>query len=250
MRAATPQSERGFTVMELMIATAIFVVITAAMFELLQLSQKKYSSETQVSGAFQEARLAVDQIVRDFNVSGYPAQSLFSFLPADSSQYAVSPVAWDPNYAISPCFVGTAGGGTCQTPGDFDLIVETDLGNGSGVSWIRYQLVPATQTLFRAVVPKTAGTDPVTATSAAGVMVPFLTNVMNSAVQPIFQYTCDTPSGPLPCPSIAAGSSGIPSNIRDVNITLIVKTRQPDMQTGLPMLVELNGRGHRINPSN
>jgi prepilin-type N-terminal cleavage/methylation domain-containing protein len=248
MRAATPQSERGFTVMELMIATAIFVVITAAMFELLQLSQKKYSSETQVSGAFQEARLAVDQIVRDFNVSGYPAQSLFSFLPANSSQYAVSPVAWDPNYPISACFVGTAGGGTCATPGDFDLIVETDLGNGAGVNWIRYQL--AGTTLLRAVVPKTAGPDPVAATSAPGVMVPFLTNVVNSAVQPVFQYTCDTPSGPLPCPSVAAGSSGIPNNIRDVNITLIVKTRQTDMQTGLPMLVELNGRGHRINPSN
>lgn len=248
MRTTMPQPERGFTIIELMMATAIFLVITAAMFGLLQLSQKKYSSETQLSGAFQEARLAVDQIVRDFNVSGYPPQSLFSFLPADSSQYAVSPVAWDPNYAITPCSVGTAGGGTCVTPGDFDLIVETDLGNGAGVSWIRYQLIGTT--LFRAVVPKTAGTDPDVATSAAAVRVPFLTNVMNSAVQPVFQYTCDTPSGPLPCPSLAAGSSGIPNNIRDVNITLIVKTRQPDLQTGLPKLVELNGRGHRINPSN
>jgi prepilin-type N-terminal cleavage/methylation domain-containing protein len=248
MKAALPNPERGFTILELIIATSIFLVITAAMFGLLQLSQKKYSSETQVSGAFQEARLAIDQIVRDFNVSGYPAQSLFSFLPADSSQYAASPVAWNPNYPISPCFVGTAGSGTCVTPGDFDLIVETDLGNGAGVSWIRYQL--AGTTLLRAVVPKTAGPDPVAATSAPGVMVPFLTNVMNSSVQPVFQYTCDTPSGPLPCPSPAAGSSGIPNNIRDVNITLIVKTRQPDMQTGLPMLVEPNGRGHRINPSN
>ena len=65
-----------------------------------------------------------------------------------------------------------------MTPGDFDLIVETNLGNGAGVSWIRYQLIGTT--LFRAVVPKTAGADPVAATSAAGVMVPFLTNVMNN----------------------------------------------------------------------
>jgi len=48
-----PQPERGFTIIELMMATAIFLVITAAMFGLLQLSQKKYSSETQLSGAFQ-----------------------------------------------------------------------------------------------------------------------------------------------------------------------------------------------------
>lgn len=246
MKSGRTNSGGGFTVMELMIATAIFMVITAAMFGLLQLSQKKYSSETQLSGAFQETRLAIDQIVRDFNVSGYPAQSLFSLLPADPSKYVVSPVAWDPNYAVSPCFVGTGGGGTCQTPGDFDLIVESDFGNGTGVNWIRYQLVG--NTLLRAVVPKSAGPDPVAATSAPGVMVPFLTNVMNTAVQPVFQYTCDTPSGEQPCPG--AGNSGIPNNIRDVNITLIVQTRQPDMQTGLPMLVELKGRGHRTNPSN
>jgi len=60
MRAAMPQPERGFTIMELMIATAIFLVICGAMFGLLQLSQQKYSSETQLSGAFQETRLEID----------------------------------------------------------------------------------------------------------------------------------------------------------------------------------------------
>jgi type II secretory pathway pseudopilin PulG len=266
MRAAATQPDGGFTVMELMVATGIFMVICAAMFGLLQLSQQKYSSETQLSGAFQETRLAVDQIVRDFNVSGYPARGLFSSLPADPSQYALSPVAWDPNYAVSPCFVGTAGGGTCVTPGDFDLIVETNLGNGTGVNWVRYQLIGTT--LFRAVVPKTAGADPVAATSAAGAMVPFLTNVMNNppaaqmaqilasypgmfpggGPQPIFQYSCDIPGGEQPCPG--AGNNGVPSNIRDVDITLIVMTRQPDQQTQQVKLVELNGRGHRVNPSN
>jgi len=265
MNVATPQRQRGFTIIELMIATGIFLVICGAMFGLLQLSQQKYSSETQLSGAFQETRLAIDQIVRDFNVSGYPARSLFSALPPDSSQYTFSPVAWSPNYAVSSCFVGTAGGGTCVTPGDFDLIVEANLGNGAGVSWIRYQLIGTT--LFRAVVPKTAGADPVAATSAAGVMVPFLTNVMNNpsaaqlalivanypgmfpggVPQPVFKYTCDTSAGLRSCP--LAGNDGIPANIRDVDVALIVMTRQPDMQTQQLKLVELSGRGRRVNPS-
>lgn len=252
--------------MELMIATGIFLVICGAMFGLLQISQQKYSSESQLSGAFQETRLAIDQIVRDFDVSGYPARSLFSSLPADSSQYVLSPVAWGPSYAVSPCSIGTAGGGTCTTPGDYDLIVETNLGNGAGVSWIRYQLNGTT--LFRSVVPKTAAGDPVTATSAPGVMVPFLTNVMNNppaaqmaqiianypamfpggVPQPVFQFSCDTPAGLRPCP--AAGNNGVPANIRNVDITLIVMTRQPDLQTQQLKLVELNGRGHRVNPSN
>ena len=266
MKANAIGRDYGFSILELMVATAIFMIICAAMFGLLQLSQKKYTSESQLSGAFQEARLAIDQIVRDFNVSGYPAMSLFSQLPADSSKYAVSPVAWDPNYPIltTQCLVGTAGGGTCQTPGDFDLIVETDL--GSGVSWIRYQLVGTT--LYRAVVPKAPGGDPVTATSAAGAMVPFVTNVMNNpspavlsqitaaypamfpgtAPQPIFKYTCDTSAGPQPCPT--AGNNGIPGKIRDVDVTLIVMTPQLDLQTQMPKLVELAGRGHRVNPSN
>ena len=267
MRAAGLRLERGFTVMELMIATGIFLVICGAMFGLLQLSQQKYSSETQISGAFQETRLAIDQIVRDFNVSGYPAVSMFSKVPADSSQYALSPVAWDPNYPVTPCLVGTAGGGTCQTPGDFDLIVETDLGNGE--SWVRYQLIGTT--LYRAVVGKTAGGDPVNATSPARVMVPFLTNVMNNvmntssaglltpinaaypsmfpggAPQPIFRYTCNTPTGTKPCPS--AGNDGVPRNIGDVDINLIVMTRRPDAQTQVLKLVQLSGRGHRLNPS-
>jgi type II secretory pathway pseudopilin PulG len=264
MRAVKQQAARGFTVMELMIAMGIFTLICAAMFGLLRLSQQKYSSESQLSGAFQETRLAIDQIARDFNVSGYPGASVFSKLPADTTQYAVSPVAWSPSYPGAQCVVGTGGGGTCATPGDFDLILETDLGNG--VSWIRYQLQGTT--LLRAVVPKTAGANPVAATSAAGAMVPFLTNVMNSpspaqlaqisaaypamypggAAQPVFQYSCDTPAGPQPCP--LAANNGVPIRIRDVDITLIVMTRQPDMQTQQLKLVELSGRGHRVNPSN
>jgi prepilin-type N-terminal cleavage/methylation domain-containing protein len=265
MRAATPQAERGFTVLELMIATTIFLVICGAMFGLLQLSQQKYSSETQLSGAFQETRLAIDQIVRDFNVSGYPSQSLFSTLPANSSKYAVSPVAWKPGYPGIPCSIGAPVGAACTTPGDFDLILETDLGNG--VSWIRYQLIGTT--LYRAVVPKTAWVvRPDQATSAAGAMVPFLTNVMNSpsatqltqittdypsmypggVPQPVFKYTCDTPAGPQPC--AAAGNYGVVNNIRDVDITLIVMTRQPDLQTQQLKLVELDGRGHRSNSVN
>jgi prepilin-type N-terminal cleavage/methylation domain-containing protein len=267
------RQEQGFTLVELMMATLIFLVICAAMFELLDLSQRKYSSESQISGAFQETRLAIDQIVRDFNVSGYPARTVFSHLPTDTSKYAVAPLAWQPSYPATQCSIGTGGGGTCATPGDFDVIVETDLGQtslGTGVTWIRYWLDGTT--LYRSVVLKTNGGVPDdAATKGPDVAVPFLTNVMNNAQvalpaqfaqitavypsmfpggvpQPVFKYSCDTATGPQPCPT--AGADGIPGNVRDVDITLIVMTRQPDLQTGLPKLVELTGRGHRVNPSN
>ena len=264
MRKAKPADiSGGFTLIELMVAMAIFLIICAAMFELLQLSEEKYSSENQLSGSFQEARLAVDQIVRDVNDSGYPSLGMFSNIPTNAAAYVSSPVAWSPNYPTSSCQVGTAGGGTCLTPGDFDLILETTV--SGTVSWIRYQLPAGATTLTRAVVPKTGG-DPWGPTSASGVMVPFLTNVMNNATGqlaqitatypsmfpggapvPIFQYTCDTASGEAPCP--VAGASNSPMNVRDVDITLIVMTQTPDAQTHTLKLVELNGRGHRLNPS-
>jgi prepilin-type N-terminal cleavage/methylation domain-containing protein len=268
--AIRARGENGFTLLELLVATAIFMVICGAIFSLLNLSQRNYSNETQMSGAFQEARLATDQMVRDFNQAGFPGPGMLSKLPSPGS-YSVGPVAWDPGYLSSPpvpCIIGTGGGGTCATPGDFDLIIETQLDNTIGVQWIRYQLLGGT--LYRSVVPKTAG-DPVAATSAAGAQVPFLTNVMNqpSASQlaeinttypamfpggqtslPIFQYTCDTASGTVSCTDPSAAGANTPNNIRDVDITIIVATPTRDKQTQKLKLIELTGRGHRLNPAN
>ena len=257
----------GFTLIEMMVATAIFMVICAAMFGLLQISQQKYAIETQLSGSFQEARLGMDQIVRDINISGYPSAGLLSNT-SNSTSFALAPFAWDPGYLNTPptdCQI--AGSPLCNpTPADFDLVVETDF--GSGVSWIRYQLVGTV--LYRGVVAKTAGSDPVTATSAAGIMTPLVNNVMNNAPSaqlaqitaeyptmfpgglpvPLFVYTCVTPSGPQLCSSAAPATYNAPRFISDVDVTLIVSTPQADMQTHALKLIELTGRGHRTNSGN
>jgi prepilin-type N-terminal cleavage/methylation domain-containing protein len=260
---------RGFTILELLLAMVIFLIICAAMFELLDLSQKKYNTETQLSEAYQNTRLAMDQITRDFNVSGYPPPGMFTTVPVSKPwTYAVGPVAWSPNYTSgTDCQIGV----NCSTPGDYDLIIETHLSTDtadSNVSWIWYHLDTATNTLLREVVPKTA-VDPYTAVSTANQAVPLLTNVMNNPgatllgqiqtqnptmypggnPQPIFQYMCDTPSGTLPCSSPLAVGYNTPRNIRDVVITLIVATPQIDLQTQRIKLVELSGRGHRLNPN-
>lgn len=264
-RAPRGKKQAGFTLIEMMVAVGIFVVIAGAMFELLWNSQKRYQTETQLLTSFQEARLGLDQIVRDASDAGYPPPNHFSLLPT-IDKYASSPVAWSPNYPATPCLIGTAGGGTCTTPGDFDVIFEGDI-DGSGVIWwIRYQLQQTT--LYRGIARKTVGADPATATSLAGVMLPYVTNVMNNAsatqiaqfqttypamfpggtAQPIFQFMCDTASGPVLCQN--AGGANSPANVRDVEITLIVQTPQRDAQSNAWRLVELNGRGHRINPNN
>src|SRR5437879_12054551 len=64
-----------------MVSIAIFVVLTGAMFGLLDLSQKRSQTESQVLASFQEARLGLDQIVRDVSGAGYPPLNHFSVAP-------------------------------------------------------------------------------------------------------------------------------------------------------------------------
>jgi type II secretory pathway pseudopilin PulG len=238
----------------LLVALGIFLLVIGAAFTLLSSSQNRYQTESQVLTSFQEARLGLDQIVRDVNDAGYPPPT---YVSTNFNLFATSPFAWSPNYPGNSCQIGTS----CTTPGDFDLIIETNPNPQDPacppncVQWIRYQLQtpPAVQvpTLMRGAVYKSGG-NPDAATTAAGVLVPFVQNVVNTPAQPIFSYTCDTSTGaqsaPLPCPNAAAVDNS-PANVRDVIVNLIVATPQLDATTGQPRVVELRGRGRRVNPN-
>jgi prepilin-type N-terminal cleavage/methylation domain-containing protein len=276
--AGSPRRQFGFTLIELVVALGIFLLVTGAAFGLLSSSQRRYQTESQVLTSFQEARLALDQIVRDVNDAGFPPPTYF--MSGSPQNSASTPFAWSSGagYPNAYCQIATGGGGNCTTatagltsPGDFDLIVETDPNpqdpscppNPCPVQWIRYQLQGTT--LYRGVAPKASGADPDTTTSTT--LVPFVQNVINnsSATQiaqyqasypnmfpsggpvPIFSYNCDTGGAPVQCP-LAVGYNA-PVNIRDVIVTLIVSTPTPDAQTGVPRIVQLNGRGRRINPN-
>jgi hypothetical protein len=158
-------------------------------------------------------------------------------------------------------------------PGDFDIIVETapNLPTDPNVYWIRYQLQGTT--LMRGSAQKYYHGDPDGAFGGDNPMVPFVENVVNNncpsqlpncqtaypavfpggAAVPIFKYVCDTPNGqqnPAPlCQNVNNAADNSPANIRDVLITLVVASPLPDAATGMPRLVELSGRGRRVNPN-
>lgn len=238
------QKEKGFSLMELMVAVMIFTILMGAAFQLLQVSQQRYKMEAEFLNSFQTARLAVDQMSRDIHSAGYPPPNSFTVAAGAAKPDRVAmPFAWAPNYPATPCTVAAG----CTTPGDFDLIVETSLDplNTTTVQWIRYKLVGTT--LFRGVATKTAGADPVTTTDA--VLYSYVENVMNntSVAQmnqlqtyypsmfpgntpvPIFSYTYDPPA------------TLQPPNIREVNITLIVLSPQRDLKTNQLRAVTLTG---------
>jgi prepilin-type N-terminal cleavage/methylation domain-containing protein len=281
------EGEAGFTLLELLVALGIFLVITGAAFGLLTSSQQRYQNDSQILTSFQEARLGLDQMVRDINDAGFPPSSFL--ISGQPTQVTSFPFSWSvaagyntSTSSASPCRLGTAGGGTCTTstsgdsaPGDFDIIVETapNVPADPNVYWIRYQLQGTT--LMRGVAPKVASTDPDGAFASDNPMVPFVQNVVNNTCPallpncqtaypavfgtgtpvpvPIFKYVCDTPNGhqnPAPqCKDVIIAADNSPANIRDVLITLIVASPLPDATTRMPRLVELSGRGRRVNPN-
>src|ERR1700687_4896090 len=227
-------SARGFSLVELLIGTILFTIITGIAFSLLMSAQLRYQGESSVTQAFQQANVALDQIVRDVHSAGYPPMSSLSAAVATNNpdKYAL-PFAWTPSYPGTPCIVGS----TCTIPGQYDLIVEADIGDGQRVQWIRYSLQGTT--LMRGLTPKVKFVDPVGATASS--LAPYLDNVMNGNDSlPIFAYTFDNTTPP---------SQQQPSYIREVNITLIVQSAHPDPQPQQYRTITLTGQAVRFNPN-
>ncbi|MBI1750799.1 MAG: type II secretion system protein [Acidobacteria bacterium] len=246
---------RGFSLLEMLIAVAIFTTIAGIVFGLLDASQQRYRMESGVLDSMQSARLAIDQITRDVQTAGYPpANSFTATTAANRPERVAFPFAWSPAYPATPCTVAT----TCSAtggPASFDLIIETDADplNANGIEWIRYRLNGTT--LERGVATKQAGVNPATATLAA--MAPYVDNVMNSAsaaqVNALQVYYPGLFPGGAPVPvfrySFDAGTAGTAADIREVNITLILQAQNPDPRTRQPRVIALTARARRSNPS-
>jgi type II secretory pathway pseudopilin PulG len=226
----------GYSLLELLVATILFTIISGTVFSLLSSSQLTYQGESTVAAAFQQANVAIDQIVRDVHSAGYPPASSFKVTVAQGAPNLVAlPFSWSVGYTNvppAPCTVG----GTCGAiPGGYDLILEADTGAGDGVHWIRYSHQGTT--LMRASVPKLAFQDPVVSTDGAN-LVPYLDNVLNETQgNPIFSYNFD------------AGALQYPVNIREVNIELTVQSAQRDRQTNQFRVVTVTGQAVRFNPN-
>lgn len=254
--------QSGFSLLELLVVVAVFSVITGVVFQLLNDTQNRYRTESAALESFQDARLALDQMARDIHTSGYPPANQFTAAVAAARPdlYAL-PFGFSPNYpAIPGCAMGV-----CATPNQWDVIVETDVDpeSANGVEWIRYRLNG--NILERGSVTKTIGGDPLVATNAANVMVPFVENVMNNGTVaqmtqirtyypamfpgntpvPLFTYLCQVGTAPI-APCTAANN---PRDIREVNITIIVQSPLLDLRNRQPRVMTLTGRARRINPS-
>lgn len=244
------RSVRGFSMIEMVIVVLVFTAATGAVFLLLDVAQRRYQMESEFLDSFQGARLGLDQMVRDIHSAGFPPANSFQGGVNPGANVAAGPLAWSPGYPGAPCNIPG-----CNIPGDFDLIIETDIDpqNANGVEWIRYQLQGIT--LMRGVTAKVVGADPGIATQAS--LVPYVENVVNNpgaqemaAIR--VAYPNAFPAGAVPVFDYAAFDTGKAQTaqfVREINITLMVRSPRPDPRTGQPRVVTLNGRVRRINPS-
>ncbi len=175
-RTSGPPAQAGFSLVELLVVLFIFIIVSSAIFALIDAAQIRYRSEQQLLDSFSSARSAVDLMVRDVRNAGYPppytyAGNLAYAPPVGTGATPVfypAPVPWtDPALAgptlqnrYSAGIIGynagllrdmtcTVNGGAnpCRIPNAWDMILELDadpentpVGGAPTVELVRYNL--------------------------------------------------------------------------------------------------------------
>ena len=241
-----PQA-RGFSLLELLVAMAIFLTISWAIFGLLDVAQQRYRSEQDFMDSFQNARVGVEQMVREVHDAGYPRPYTYTATPdiiltatPDLQRRFAIPFRGTPSQA---CMVGLG----CTVPDGFNLSLELDMDPMNPacpeqVEIVDYSLVPdpapaVTRTLMRRVQSKPPIMSPGGCMPNPANFVPFVENVLNDPANPldrVFTYEC-------------TGACTTPETIRTVHIRLRVRSSRPDPRTRQFRLITLNGTARRIN---
>lgn len=223
--------ERGFTLVEMMIVSAILLIVTGAIFADLNNAQQRMTTEQSKVDDFDQARDFVDQFFRDINQIGYPNARMMSFLPAFPQSQQ------DQRVAVGLVQIGN---NTISFEGDINqsgVVQEVQYFiNGSG---------NCAQCLQRSQVPKQNG-NPLNGQAA-----PIWGTEVNDVISnPIFTYYDGTNVNPIPIP---AGGLDIVNNgntlatVKTIHIALTIqnpnvidpRTKEP-IQTTFEGEVSLN----------
>lgn len=194
--------QRGFSLLELMVAVAIFSIVMAVVMDGIAMMGERNAVEVNKVDLTQQAREFMDQIVNDVHQAGYPGLNMFD----PSTLTSTTNCTLDNNLSCGLISVSST---AIQFEGDVD---------GTGVSEIYIELSTGACpcTMKRGTVLKSVGGTP-----------PFYTqvdNVMNTTV--FTAYKADGTQLTLPV------GQGNLKNITALGITLYVKASQPDQKTG------------------
>ncbi len=218
------ESERGFSMIELVVALGIFTVLMGVMFQGVDQAQHASIAERTKLDMFQESRAFMDLMARDLHEAGYPSPR--SFAPG---VLAINPLLpRSPNAADARVAVGLTrvAAGSLWFEGDVD-------GEGQ-VSVVQYYLEPDGNNcpcLRRSQQPKTSA-DPLAQTAVYQVEVQ---NVRNgTAGNPIFfAYSHGSTGTALTLPIDFNSNPAALTSIDTIKVVLTVEASTADPRTRL-----------------
>jgi prepilin-type N-terminal cleavage/methylation domain-containing protein len=243
------RSQKGFSLIEIMIVLLILSAVLAVVFTDISRVQQRYRTETAKLDITQESREFLDQIVRDLRMSGFPAQRLFTY---GILNLGGNPPDTDNRAAVGLVYVSAS-----------DLVFEGDVDGSGTVYSVRYTLRNSGGTcpcsLQRSQRPKVAG-DPrpndlggvqsfvynvemqnvinsggafaIAGTNRGGIANDVLYGAMKAA--PVFQFFDQNGNAiaGLPLDATNAAQRAVISTIRQVQINMNVMSQTMDLQSG------------------
>jgi len=111
----------GFSVVEMLIGSAVFVVVLLAVLMILDVSQRDYASGAAKSDVQENVRVVVESMARELRMAGYA--------PSNSP---------NPDCAVPPCGV------TALTPSSVTFQANVDLTQPAVINKVNYVFIPPT----------------------------------------------------------------------------------------------------------
>ncbi len=204
-------AQKGFSMVEMLVATTVFMIVTAGVMTLVSGTHRSYHNERTDSETISRGRAAQDLIVRDLRMAGYPARNTYE---------AGAGLTPENSNLVSSTFVVAS-----STVVAFDA----DLDGNGVVERVEYRLNGST--LERSDVPKNND-----GSLAAPQYQPLVSDVVNGS-SAVFSYTTDPYS-----------SEVWPKNVNSVRVTLLLRSPAPDPKTRQFRTHRFYGVAYRANP--
>jgi prepilin-type N-terminal cleavage/methylation domain-containing protein len=252
------KAQRGFSLIELLIAMAVLAVMLAAIMIQVKTAHERGAYERTQVDLFQESREFMDQIARDLRQSGYPNPrnydaSFLGLTAFNADLTTTPPTAGDPKtspYAavgltqVDATHLYFEGG---IEPNDENPVA--GINENSKVLFTQYYYDASTTgncpCLVRSQQVKTASA-PNTMAPDGTTEVQYVQNFVGGNNVPIFSFFTNGGTTPVPNPSYVYGGvtggtsdNSTLANIDTVRIQLMVQSPYKDLKTGLNPVVTL-----------